>query len=98
MSHTLQLVVDDQLRNKLDETKHVDSLSEGSDDERVPSSVSLVHHWSSGVPKGRDRTYGSNRCIQLGEGWHRKKLVGMLVDRIPGFASHPRIALACLKV
>lgn len=74
MGHTLQLVIDDQLRNKLDETKHVDSLSEGSDDERVPSSMSLVHHWSSGVPDGQGRTYGSNRYSQLGEGWLRKKL------------------------
>jgi hypothetical protein len=45
MGHTLQLVIDDQLRNKLDETKHVDCLSEGSDDERIPSSMSLVHDY-----------------------------------------------------
>jgi hypothetical protein len=47
MSDTLQLVVDDQLRNKLDESKHVNSLCEGSDDERIPSSMGLVHYYSS---------------------------------------------------
>ena len=47
MSDTLQLVIDDQLRNKLDETKHVNSLSKGGDDERVPSSVSFVHDYMS---------------------------------------------------
>jgi hypothetical protein len=47
MSNTLQLVIDNQLGYELDETKHVDSLSEGGDDERVPSSVSLVHDYMS---------------------------------------------------
>lgn len=39
VGHTLQLVVDDQLGNELDKTKHVDSLSEGGYDERIPTSV-----------------------------------------------------------
>jgi hypothetical protein len=43
VSDTLQLVIDDQLGYELDETKHVNRLSESSDDERVPSSVSLIH-------------------------------------------------------
>lgn len=42
MSDTLELVVDDQLRHELDETKHVNGLSQGRDDERVPSSVGFV--------------------------------------------------------
>ena len=47
MSDTLQLVIDNQLGNELDETKHVNSLSKGGDDERVPSSVSFVHDYMS---------------------------------------------------
>jgi hypothetical protein len=42
VSDTLELVVDDQLRDKLDETEHVDSLSQRGDDKRIPSSVGLV--------------------------------------------------------
>lgn len=37
--NTLQFVIDDELRDELDESKHVDCLSEGGDDERVPASV-----------------------------------------------------------
>lgn len=39
VGHALELIVDDQLRNELDETKHVDSLGEGRNNERIPSSV-----------------------------------------------------------
>jgi hypothetical protein len=40
--NTLELVVDDQLRDELDEAEHVDGLSQSRDDERVPPSVSPV--------------------------------------------------------
>lgn len=49
MSNTLQFVIDNQLGYKLDETKHVDRLSEGGNDERVPSSMSLVHDYMSAL-------------------------------------------------
>lgn len=39
MSDTLELVVDDKLRDKLDKAEHVNRLRESGDDERVPSSV-----------------------------------------------------------
>jgi hypothetical protein len=68
MSNTLQLVIDNQLGYKLDETKHVDSLSKGGNDERVPSSVSLVHYFSSAdayIERTSEGTYRSIRCIQL---------------------------------
>lgn len=42
MGHTLELIVDDQLRNELDETKHVDGLGKGRNNERVPSSVGPI--------------------------------------------------------
>jgi hypothetical protein len=68
MSDTFQLVIDNQLGYKLDETKHVDSLSKGSNDERVPSSMSLVHHFPSAdvyIKRTSEGTYMSIRCIQL---------------------------------
>lgn len=45
MGHALELIVDDQLRNELDETKHVDSLGEGRNNERIPSSVRPIFSW-----------------------------------------------------
>lgn len=42
VGHTLELIVDDQLRNELDETKHVDGLGKGRNNERVPSSVGPI--------------------------------------------------------
>lgn len=42
VSDTLELVVDDQLGDKLNETEHVDSLSQRGNDERIPSSMGLV--------------------------------------------------------
>ena len=55
MSDTLQLVIDNQLRNELDETKHVNRLSKGGYDERVPSSVSFVHDYMSAQVHVSDR-------------------------------------------
>lgn len=40
--YTLELVIDDQLRDELDKTKHVDCLREGRHDERVPRAVRTV--------------------------------------------------------
>lgn len=43
MGYALELIVDDQLRNELNEAKHVNSLGKGRDDERIPSSVSPIN-------------------------------------------------------
>lgn len=43
VSYALELIVDNQLRNELDEAKHVNGLGKGRDDERVPSSVSPIN-------------------------------------------------------
>ena len=39
MCDTLEFVIDDQLRDELDKAKHVDSLGQGGDDERVPAAM-----------------------------------------------------------
>ena len=39
MGNTFELVVDDELRYKLDKAKHVDCLSKSSDDEGIPTTM-----------------------------------------------------------
>lgn len=69
VSDALELVVDDQLRDELDKSSHVDGLSRRRDDERIPAPMGLVQERVHGI-RQEERTgavgdESEGQCIVL---------------------------------